>query len=58
LRATQRSDDPKMIARVIASFMFIGFMHSKSFGLEVEERLGFYKKKNMLKLIPLLIYIP
>ncbi len=58
LRATQKSNDPKMIARVIASFMFIGFMHSKSFGLEVEERLGFYKKFFLLKLVPLLIYIP
>jgi hypothetical protein len=26
--------------------------------LEGEERLGFYKKNKMLKLVPLLIYIP
>jgi hypothetical protein len=26
--------------------------------LEVEERLGFYKKFFLLKLVPLLIYIP
>jgi hypothetical protein len=37
--------------------MFIGSMHSKSFALEGEERLGFYKKNKMLKLVPLLIYI-
>jgi hypothetical protein len=47
LRVTQRFDDPKMIAWIIASFMSISFMHSMSFGLEGEKRLGFYKKKTI-----------
>jgi hypothetical protein len=45
LKTTQRFDDPKMITPIIASFMSISLMHSKSFGLESEERFGFYKKK-------------
>jgi hypothetical protein len=57
LKTTQRSNDPKMITPIIASFMSISLMHSKSFGLEGEERFGSYKKKYMLILVPLLTYI-
>lgn len=57
LKTTQRSDDPKMITPIIASFMYISLMHSKSFGLEGKERFGSYKKKYMLILVPLLTYI-
>jgi hypothetical protein len=57
LKATQKSNEPKMITPFIASFMTISFMHNKSFGLEGEERFGSYKKNYMLIIVPLLTYI-
>ncbi len=45
ITATQRSGNPKKIAKAITDSMFGNPMHSKSFGLEGEEKFGSCKRK-------------
>jgi hypothetical protein len=45
IKATQRSRNPQKIVEIVAGFVFGNPMHSKSFGLQGEEKFGSCKKK-------------